>query len=520
MPLYDIAPLAHGRQPLFTYGSPHPLRRGQVVTIPYGPRQELGVVWADGTARAHVKDIVRAYDVTLSPAQCDLAQFIAAEYAAPLGVALKGFVPPLRQDMTASRPSAPVRSLSGIREVWLGSDRLPAYRERVKRCVAASQSVLWLVPEVTGATAHLANLPTTATYHSGLADVERRRVWQKVAEDEPIVVVGTRSALLLPWSNLGLIILDEEDDLSYKNESSPRWHARSVASRLAQLTTADLLIGSVAPSLETWRTVQEGVFQDVVTPRDAKVATTFIAPHGRDLVGHQITELIENAAAQARRVAIYAPLQRRIQLSEELRPVAATVKHLSFYPENAVSAELVLQEYRKAPTLIAGGPALARFWHYDADVMVVLGIDAHLQLPDFRANEKAHALLRRLHSKVAPGGSLIIQTQTPEHSALAALQEPFAAWAAGELAERKLLQLPPWKRLTRVIFTGKTARQAAKKAAAKLATHAITGISVSESPLPNEQGARWHVLIKGDPKALQGLLHPTWTVDIDPLTLF
>jgi primosomal protein N' (replication factor Y) (superfamily II helicase) len=97
-----------------------------------------------------------------------------------------------------------------------------------------------------------------AVLHSGLSDAERYAAWQGIAAGRYPVVVGPRSALFAPAPNVGLIVLDEEHDPAYKQDSVPRYHARSVAEHLAESTGAVLILGSATPSVETYWRSQQG----------------------------------------------------------------------------------------------------------------------------------------------------------------------------------------------------------------------------------------------------------------------
>ena len=91
-----------------------------------------------------------------------------------------------------------------------------------------------------------------------LSDAERHRHWQRIAEGEVSVVVGARSAVFAPTPNLGLIVLDEEHEASFKQETAPRYHARDVAIERAQAEGVPLVLGSATPSLESWHRAQHG----------------------------------------------------------------------------------------------------------------------------------------------------------------------------------------------------------------------------------------------------------------------
>ncbi|MEB3270451.1 MAG: primosomal protein N' [Synechococcus sp.] len=143
-----------------------------------------------------------------------------------------------------------------------GAGKTEVYLQAAALELAAGRSVLLLVPEI-GLVPQLLDRcrarfgAGVLEYHSGMGDPERTTAWRAclaaAARGEPQLAVGTRSAVFLPLGSLGLIVLDEEHDASYKQESPmPCYHARDVARRRCRLEGARLLLGSATPSLETW----------------------------------------------------------------------------------------------------------------------------------------------------------------------------------------------------------------------------------------------------------------------------
>ncbi|MCP9929826.1 primosomal protein N' [Cyanobium sp. AMD-g] len=149
-----------------------------------------------------------------------------------------------------------------------GSGKTEVYLQAAARELAAGRSVLILAPEI-GLIPQLLDRcrrrfgVAVIEYHSGMGDGERVVAWRRCLEAtlqrEPCLAVGTRSAVFLPLGHLGLIVLDEEHDASYKQESPmPCYHAREVARLRARLSGARLVLGSATPSLETWWRCQSG----------------------------------------------------------------------------------------------------------------------------------------------------------------------------------------------------------------------------------------------------------------------
>ncbi len=140
-----------------------------------------------------------------------------------------------------------------------GSGKTELYLRLAADVLADGRSAIVLVPEI-ALSGQIAGRfrerfgDRALVLHSALGDRERYRNWQRAATGEPLVVVGPRSALFAPLSRIGAIVLDEEHDGSYKQDSVPRYHARSVAGKLAELHDALLVLGSATPDVETYRT--------------------------------------------------------------------------------------------------------------------------------------------------------------------------------------------------------------------------------------------------------------------------
>ncbi len=138
-----------------------------------------------------------------------------------------------------------------------GSGKTTVYFAAMQRALDAGKSALLLVPEI-GLTPAMAGQmfaafgSQVALLHSGLTPDERAEQWHRIRRGEARIVVGTRSAVFAPMVNLGLILVDEEHDGSYKQEETPRYHARDVAVMRAKLNNAVVLLGSATPSLESW----------------------------------------------------------------------------------------------------------------------------------------------------------------------------------------------------------------------------------------------------------------------------
>ena len=142
-----------------------------------------------------------------------------------------------------------------------GSGKTELYIRCIEQVIASGRQAIVLVPEIS-LTAQLVSRFTerferVAVLHSGMADAQRHQHWHAIAAGWAQVIIGARSAIFAPTPNLGLIVVDEEHEPSYKQDSAPRYHARDLAVRRGQISSVPVLLGSATPSLETWRNAHE-----------------------------------------------------------------------------------------------------------------------------------------------------------------------------------------------------------------------------------------------------------------------
>ena len=163
----------------------------------------------------------------------------------------------IRQLLDSGKPEAAL--LFGV----TGSGKTQIYLKLIDDVLAQGRSAIMLVPEI-GLTPQFIRLfvgrfgDTVSVLHSALSAGERYDSWKKIRSGRARVVIGTRSAVFAPVRDLGLIVLDEEQDSAYKSEQSPRYHARDVAKRRVQQENAVLVLGSATPSIESYYGAQQG----------------------------------------------------------------------------------------------------------------------------------------------------------------------------------------------------------------------------------------------------------------------
>jgi primosomal protein N' (replication factor Y) (superfamily II helicase) len=211
------------------------VKRGLVVVEEVAEEFHLGGVGVQGKKHAH--------EHALNEAQMEALGTIAA------AMEKGGFRPHLLYGIT-------------------GSGKTSVYFAAMQRALDAGKSALLLVPEI-GLTPAMAGQMVAAfagevaLLHSQLTPDERAEQWHRIRRGEARIVVGTRSAVFAPMVDLGLIIVDEEHDSSYKQEETPRYHGRDVAVMRAKFNEAVVVLGSATPSLESWSNAEKGRYARV-----------------------------------------------------------------------------------------------------------------------------------------------------------------------------------------------------------------------------------------------------------------
>jgi primosomal protein N' (replication factor Y) len=267
----------------FTYELPDGAGKGAVVSVPFGRSRARGVVVElveaapVGVKPLPVENVVHE----LPPSLVDLALWIAEYYGSTPARALE-LVAPVRRQRRKEQASPVERQslegeaepdrLSSDQEAALariaeggrfllygptGSGKTEVYLQAAAAALERGLGTIVLVPEIALAPQTVGRFrarfgDSVALLHSGLTDAERRDERERIARGEARIVVGARSAVFAPMHDLGLICVDEEHDQSYKQESDPRYDARTVAVKRAALEGATVVYGSATPRPESW----------------------------------------------------------------------------------------------------------------------------------------------------------------------------------------------------------------------------------------------------------------------------
>ncbi len=279
-------------------------QRGQIVEVPLGRRAKptRGLIVGEGSEES-IRGLKKLKSVSSTevewpplaePFVCWL-EWLAEYYLYPLGFVFSNALPPLtKHSQRKTKHPSPVRAseyreppelneeqaravaaISGQGEGFsshlllgvTGSGKTEVYLRVLEPLIKAGKKAIVLVPEISltpqllSRFANRFGVEKIASFHSQLTPREKTNMWWSVIDGSAQILVGARSALFCPVQNLGMIIVDEEQELSYKQEDHLRYHARDAALMLAKLSGCPIVLGSATPSLETWQNVQNQKIQ-------------------------------------------------------------------------------------------------------------------------------------------------------------------------------------------------------------------------------------------------------------------
>jgi primosomal protein N' (replication factor Y) len=396
-----------------------------------------------------------------------------------------------------------------------GSGKTEVYLRAAAETLSRGRSVLVLVPEI-GLTPQMIDRfvdrfgDTVAVLHSKLGAGERFDEWRRLRTGEARVCVGPRSAVFAPLADLGLVVVDEEHDGSYKNEGDPRYDARLVAEKRAAQHRAVLVCGSATPRPESVHALRrirlprraDGAPLPPVEIIDLKTATGAIHPRTHEALvdarkaivllnrrgwsnfltcrscgrvwecpqcdvalilhraegavachhcGHR--ERVPQACPDCGSISIARHGAGTERLEHELGALGRPVLRLD---ADIRHAGRVLSAFERADTAILVGTQVVAKGHDfpDVDLGVVLDADATLRFPDFRAEERTFALVTQLAGRAGRGGHgrVLVQTIDPTAPAIAhAARHDSDGFLREELERREALRYPPFSTLIRVV---------------------------------------------------------------------
>ncbi|MDZ7734798.1 MAG: primosomal protein N' [Gammaproteobacteria bacterium] len=534
--------------------------------------------------------------------------------------------PPLEQPLTLNRYQqqalAAIRDSFGRHRAHLlegvtGSGKTEVYLQATAAVLEQGRQCLLLLPEI-ALTPQLVRRferrfgPRLAILHSGLTDTDRCQAWLRARDGSADVVLGTRSAVWTPLKNPGLIIVDEEHDLSYKQQDGFRYHARDVAIMRAYRESIPIVLGSATPSLESLLNAGQGRYEYLPLPERAGTAKSpdlhvldIRQSPMRGALSEGFLKMLDDNLAAGRQSLLFlnrrgfAPVllchecgwtatchrcdtamtyhKQRQRLCchhcghEHRRPdtcpgcggklieVGHGTERLEQTLAEALPAARILRIDRDSTRrrgaledllrsahsgeadILVGTQMLAKGHHFPSVSLVgIVEADGGLFSTDFRALEHLAQLIVQVSGRAGRAehpGTVVIQTHHPDHPLLRTLTEDgYPAFAKAALAEREMLQLPPYSYLA--LMRAEAKQSAAAERFLQEARQLIPDTADVEvlgpvpAPRPRRSGYQRLQLLLQSPQRprLQRILggwldgveqlksarHVRWSIDVDP----
>ena len=294
--LYDVI-VTRPFDKVFTYASNEQLKIGQVVLVPFGKREEIGIIWSKNIKKPNhkIKNISKIIEgVIFKNTTIEFINWIANYTLAPLGSVLKLFL--INKDivdfkieskftsnlydtkikLNDEQENARSKIITFISESKkpivlegvTGSGKTEVYFKLIEDYLNKNNQILIMVPEIS-LTPQLESRfkerfgIDVFIWHSKITNKNRQKIWHYCLNGERVIVIGARSSLFLPFLNLGLVIVDEEHDPSYKQEDNIRYQARDLAIVRSKIEKTNIILASATPSLETINNFKIGKYDHV-----------------------------------------------------------------------------------------------------------------------------------------------------------------------------------------------------------------------------------------------------------------
>ncbi len=348
MKYYKVCPLGviGGREDLLTYGYSDELAVGTILKIPYGKKTKLGILISETSKPSFkTKEIESALEEVVPKHLIALGSWISQYYASRLSVVLQSILPKgldkkrqtkeinqvktvrsgVQYELNSDQKNAVDEFLNSKQITHLvhgitGSGKTRVYQEVAKKVLKENRSVLILVPEIALTPQLAAEFQdlndNVLIMHSGLSEAQRHKNWRVLNQTiKPWVIVGPRSSLFSPVTNLGLIVVDEFHEPSYSQDSQPKYSALRVARKLAELSDdCKIILGSATPSVTDYYYAVQTKSPIINLPRPTNVRNTSVeivdmrikedfGTH--PLFSRKLIEAMNNALAQNEQIMLF-----------------------------------------------------------------------------------------------------------------------------------------------------------------------------------------------------------------------
>ncbi len=459
--------------------------------------------------------------------------------------------------------------------------RMGFYLKAVNEAEKKNKSIIILVPDlrlIPYFTKYLKN--SVAILHSQMTKTERWLTWNRIRNQKVKIIIGSQSALFAPVKNLGLIIIDQEENETFKNNRSPRFHAVDAAERLGLLSGASLILGSLSPRIETYYKGLKGDFKIFKKTQKDNLATIVDMNSEKYVISNTLEQEIEEALRNKEKILLIfnrkgegtkfscvdcgfialcekcgLPLipQKsenvcyRCQKTTPLPAICPKCQSVKLKPMGLGTARLkkFLSDLFLKVTIVQiekelDGTALKADWQIaiatsyalkfqfpKLGLVALIDADQGLNFPDFFATEKSFG---NLYKFLRIGKVKIIQTHLPENKVIKNLAKmDYEGFFLDEIAERKKFAFPPFRKIIRLEYRDDNYEEAFAQASRIYLVLKKNGLEPTAPYTPYigqiRNLHRVQMLVKYqknlsiETKTLIKNLKRPWIIDVDPIKL-
>jgi primosomal protein N' (replication factor Y) len=541
---YYLLSLLNSPLSLLTYQSEQTLEYGLHVEVLLH-RKRVWAVVIEGCDKPEFDtlDILHASELYFSKSQIELASFLSSYYLCSLGEAFSLLVPfdktltckdvsvDFKDSITLSKKQNEALAFSLNKDISLlfgdtGSGKTEIYMKLFSQTIQEGKRAIFLMPEISltpqmeqRLRAHFGQ--RVVMWHSKITKVQKEKTLKRIREGSVDIVAGARSALFTPLSNIGLIVVDEEHDESYKSSSRPRYNARDIAIYMGKLYAAKVVLGSATPSLTSYakfpsfrlrgghfESKKEYIYQtslETITPlieneiikikQKNEQSIVFIPTRANfkylicsscghkylcqycsvGMSVHQKSKMLKchycNFATQIPQVCSEChthPLKSaRLGTSEAVKQLQENHEtlHVEQFDRDVITTQnkliKTLKRFNdKEIDVLVGTQMLSKGHDYhDVTLAVVLGLDNMLNMSDYRAREKALSSLIQIAGRSGRKKEAKVIVQTFNREFFETYIDDYEQFLKDELEFRRGVY-PPFKKLCRVFFAHKNGLKA------------------------------------------------------------
>ena len=593
---YEIALL--NTPNIFTYHSEIKLKKGDIVEVPIKSKTTLGIVVKESDKPSFKTKPIISKIFSFGKKKFQIIEFISKYYLCAIGEAAGLFYISdsskqnekidIKTEIKLSNKQQEALNFLKSKDVSIlfgdtGSGKTEIYIKLIEETINKGKEVIFLLPEIAITSQMERRLKKyfgdlIEIWHSKITKKKKESILKKISEGKIKIIAGARSALFLPFENIGLIIVDEEHDDSYKSEMTPKYNAKDLSIVFAKTYNAKVVLGSATPLVADlykfpyfrlkgtfFNTTKKRYFVDsfnnfiidkIKTTLDAKKQVIIFIPTRANfkymicsscgkavkcpycdvaMSVHKDKRAIKchycNYTTRIPQKCEYCGseefLNERIGTSElkeklnELFPDAVVEKFDRDIITSKSRIDKLLKRFsNKEIDILVGTQMLSKGHDYpDVKLAIVLDIDFLLNSADYRAGERAFALARQVEGRSGrkEDGEVIIHTLNPEF-----FDRSYEDFYKEEIELRKELNYPPFSRMAKIGFSDKIKEKAYLKMKKFLECLGEKEeiIGFGEAPIFKLKNKyRYQVLLKG--KNLQRLIYPCidkdMKIDIDPL---